>query len=235
MASYNKVVLMGNVTRDVETRYLPSGAAVCEIGLAVNDRKKTPQGEWVNEAMFIDVTLWNRTAEIAGEYLQKGSPVLIEGRLRMDTWEQDGQKRSKLKVTADQMVLLGSRNQGGPDDGSGNYSNRNQGNNRYQNNQGGYNQGSYGNQGGYNQGGYGGQGSYGNQGGYNQGGYNQGGYAPDGYDPGPNRAPQAGGFNQAPASSPAPASSAPAPAENKPATAPDDGFAPPMTQDDVPF
>ena len=114
MASFNRVVLMGNVTRDVEVRYLPSGAAVCELTLAVNDRRKNPQGNWVNEASFFDVTLWNRTAEIAGEYLQKGAPVLIEGKLRQESWTQeDGQKRSKLKVIADRLVLLSSRNGGG--------------------------------------------------------------------------------------------------------------------------
>ena len=170
MASFNRVVLMGNVTRDVEVRYLPSGAAVCELTLAVNDRRKNPQGNWVNEASFFDVTLWNRTAEIAGEYLQKGAPVLIEGKLRQESWTQeDGQKRSKIRVIADQMVLLNGRGQGdgAPDDGGYN-SNRG-------GRQGGYNQGGYGGQGGYNQGGYGNQGGY-NQGGYgNQGGYNQGG------------------------------------------------------------
>ncbi|MBQ2621039.1 MAG: single-stranded DNA-binding protein [Thermoguttaceae bacterium] len=171
MASFNRVVLMGNVTRDVEVRYLPSGAAVCELTLAVNDRRKNPQGNWVNEASFFDVTLWNRTAEIAGEYLQKGAPVLIEGKLRQESWTQeDGQKRSKIRVIADQMVLLNGRGQGdgAPEDGGG-YNNNRGGR------QGGYNQGGY-NQGGYNnnQGGYGSQGGY-NQGGYNQGGYNQGG------------------------------------------------------------
>ncbi len=175
MASFNRVVLMGNVTRDVEVRYLPSGAAVCELTLAVNDRRKNPQGNWVNEASFFDVTLWNRTAEIAGEYLQKGAPVLIEGKLRQESWTQeDGQKRSKIRVIADQMVLLSGRGQGdnAPEDGGGyNRGGRQGGYNQGGYNQGGYNnnQGGYGSQGGYNQGGYG------NQGGYNQGGYNQGG------------------------------------------------------------
>ncbi len=110
MASYNRVILLGNLTRDPQIRYLPSGVAVCDLGLAVNDRRKNANGEWVDEATFVDITLWERTAEIAGEYLSKGSPVLIEGRLKLDTWQdKDGQKRSKLKVTGDRMQLLGTR------------------------------------------------------------------------------------------------------------------------------
>ena len=117
MASYNRVVLLGNVTRDPELRYIPSGMAVTDLGLAVNDRRKTATGEWVEEPTFVDVTLWGRTAEVAGEYLSKGSPVLIEGRLKLETWENsDGQKRSKLKVVGERMQLLGARPQG---DGGG--------------------------------------------------------------------------------------------------------------------
>lgn len=113
MASFNRVILMGNVTRDIELKYIPSGTAVTEIGLAVNDRRKSASGEWVDETTFVDVTLWGRTAEVAGEYLSKGSPVLIEGRLKLDTWETDGQKRSKLRVTGERMQMLGSRSGGG--------------------------------------------------------------------------------------------------------------------------
>lgn len=110
MASYNRVVLVGNITRDPEVRYLSSGTAVTDIGLAVNDRRKNANGEWVEETTFIDVTLWARTAEVAGEYLSKGSPVLIEGRLKLDSWEtQDGQKRTKLKVVGERMQMLGAR------------------------------------------------------------------------------------------------------------------------------
>src|SRR6056297_1340985 len=98
MASFNKVVLLGNLTRDVEVRFTPSSTPVTDIGLAVNDRRKNASGEWVEEATFVDVTLWGRTAEVAGEYLAKGSQVLVEGRLKLDQWEQDGQRRSKLKV-----------------------------------------------------------------------------------------------------------------------------------------
>lgn len=107
MASYNRVVLLGNLTRDVEVRYLQSGMAVTDIGLAVNDRRKNQAGEWVEQPTFVDVTLWGRTAEVAGEYLTKGSPILIEGRLKLDTWESDGQKRSKLKVVGERMQMLG--------------------------------------------------------------------------------------------------------------------------------
>jgi len=113
MASFNRVILVGNLTRDVEVRYIQSGSAVAEIGLAVNDRRKTASGEWVDETTFVDVTLWGRTAEIASEYLTKGSPVLIEGRLKLDSWETDGQKRSKLRVVGEKMQMLSARGSGG--------------------------------------------------------------------------------------------------------------------------
>lgn len=120
MASFNRVILVGNLTRDPELRYVPSGMAVTDIGLAVNDRRKNANGEWIEETTFVDVTLWGRTAEVAGEYLSKGSPVLIEGRLKLDTWEgNDGQKKSKLKVVGEKMQLLGARGGGGGSGGSG--------------------------------------------------------------------------------------------------------------------
>ncbi len=120
MASYNRVILVGNLTRDVELRYISSGSAVTDIGLAVNDRRKGADGQWVDETTFVDVTLWGRTAEVAGEYLSKGSPVLIEGRLKLDTWEtNDGQKRSKLKVVGERMQMLGGRSGGGGGGGGG--------------------------------------------------------------------------------------------------------------------
>ncbi|MCH2120040.1 MAG: single-stranded DNA-binding protein [Planctomycetota bacterium] len=112
MASYNRVVLVGNLTRDVDLRYTPSQTAVTDIGLAVNDRVKR-NNEWVDETTFVDVTLWGRQAEVANEYLSKGAPVLIEGRLKLDTWEQEGQKRSKLRVVGEKMQMLGSRSGGG--------------------------------------------------------------------------------------------------------------------------
>ena len=115
MASFNRVVLMGNITRDIDLRYTPSSKAVVEIGLAVNERRKSASGEWVEEATFVDVTLWGRTAEICAEYLSKGSPVLIEGRLKLDQWDdkQTGQKRSKLGVTLEGFQFLDSRGEGG--------------------------------------------------------------------------------------------------------------------------
>lgn len=113
MASYNRVILMGNITRDIELKYIQSGTAVTELGLAVNDRRKTSSGEWVDETTFVDVTLWGRTAEVASEYLSKGSAVLVEGRLKLDQWETDGQKRSKLRVVADKMQMLGGKGSGG--------------------------------------------------------------------------------------------------------------------------
>jgi single-strand DNA-binding protein len=113
MASYNRVILVGNLTRDIDLRYTPSGMAVTDVGLAVNDRRKSQSGEWVEETTFVDVTLWGRTAEVASEYLTKGAPVLIEGRLKLDTWETEGQKRSKLRVVGERMQMLGSRSGGG--------------------------------------------------------------------------------------------------------------------------
>lgn len=112
MASFNRVILVGNLTRDPELRYIPSGTAVSEIGLAVNDRVKR-NDQWVDETTFVDVTLWGRTAEIANEYLSKGSPILIEGRLKLDRWEKDGQKHSKLRVVGERMQMLGGRDGGG--------------------------------------------------------------------------------------------------------------------------
>jgi single-strand DNA-binding protein len=113
MASFNRVILVGNLTRDPELRYIPSGMAVTDIGLAVNDRRKNAQGEWVEDTTFVDVTLWGRTAEVASEYLGKGSPVLIEGRLKLDTWEKEGKKQSKLRVVGEKMQMLGAKGQTG--------------------------------------------------------------------------------------------------------------------------
>jgi single-strand DNA-binding protein len=118
MASFNRVILVGNLTRDVEIKYLQSGTAVTEIGLAVNDRVKR-NNEWVDEVTFVDVTLWGRTAEIASEFLSKGSPVLIEGRLKLDSWEKDGKKNYKLRVVGEQMRMLGTKGGGGGGGGGG--------------------------------------------------------------------------------------------------------------------
>ncbi len=112
MASYNRVVLLGNLTRDVELRHLQNGTAVAEVGLAVNEKYKDKSGNWVDDACFVDLTLWGRTAEVANEYLSKGSPVLIEGRLKFEQWEKDGQKRSKLKVVVEKLQMLGQKSGG---------------------------------------------------------------------------------------------------------------------------
>ena len=113
MASFNRVILVGNLTRDIELKYTPGGTGVTDIGMAVNDRRKNSNGEWVDEVTFVDVTLWGRTAEVASEYLSKGAPILIEGRLKLDTWETDGQKRSKLRVICERMQMLGGASGGG--------------------------------------------------------------------------------------------------------------------------
>ena len=122
MASFNKVILMGNLTRDPQVKRTPAGQAVTELGLAVNrtwwDKQANQKKE---ETTFVDVTLWGRDAEVAGEYLSKGRPVLIEGRLQLDSWEdkQTGQKRSKLRVVCERMQMLGGRGEGGGGGGGG--------------------------------------------------------------------------------------------------------------------
>jgi single-strand DNA-binding protein len=115
--SFNRVILLGNVTRDPEVKYTPSGSAVCELGLALNrvwyDKGTNSRKE---EATFVDVTLWGKTAEIAGEYLAKGRQCLVEGRLQLDSWDdkQTGQKRSKLRVVGETLQLLGGQKSGKP-------------------------------------------------------------------------------------------------------------------------
>ena len=111
MGFYNKVILMGNLTRDPELKYLPSGTAVTRLGLAVNriynDRQS---GEKREEVCFVDLNAFGRTAEVMNEYFQKGSPVFIEGRLRFQTWEtDDGQRRNKHDVVVDRFEFVGSR------------------------------------------------------------------------------------------------------------------------------
>src|SRR3984893_8200647 len=122
MASFNKVILLGNLTRDPEVRYTPKGSAVCDLGVAVNRQYTLDSGEKREEVTFVDVVLWSRLAEIAGEYLKKGRPVFIEGRLQLDTWDdkQTGQKRSRLRVVSENMQLLGSRpeSEGSPSSGA---------------------------------------------------------------------------------------------------------------------
>jgi single-strand DNA-binding protein len=110
MASYNKVLLMGNLTRDPEVRYTPKGTAIANLGLAVNRVYTTEGGEQKEEVTFIDIEVWGRQAETAGQYLSKGRPVFVEGRLKLDSWEdkESGQKRNKLKVVAERVQFLGA-------------------------------------------------------------------------------------------------------------------------------
>ena len=121
MANLNKVMLIGNLTRDPELRYTPKGTAVADIGMAINRVRTNDQGERQEDTTFVDVTLWGRQAELAQQYLSKGRPVYIEGRLQMDTWEDknSGQKRSKLKVVGENMQFIGSGSGGGGSGGGG--------------------------------------------------------------------------------------------------------------------
>src|SRR5262245_22452791 len=100
MSNFNKVLLLGRLTRDPELRYTPQGTPVVDIGLAIN-REYTVGTERRKETTFVDVTLWKRQAEVVSQYLKKGAPIFIEGRLSLDSWEQDGQKRSKLRVVGE--------------------------------------------------------------------------------------------------------------------------------------
>ena len=119
MASYNKVILIGNLTRDPELRYTPQGVAIAKIGLAVNRTWKTESGETKEEVTFIDVDAFRRQAETLAQYLKKGSPLMVEGRLKLDQWDdkQTGQKRSRLGVVLEGFQFLGGGNRG--DGGSG--------------------------------------------------------------------------------------------------------------------
>ncbi len=110
MASFNKVILVGNLTRDPELRYTPKGTAIAKIGLAVNRVWTNEAGEKKEEVTFVDVDVFGRTAENVGQYMRKGRPILVEGRLRLDQWDdkQTGQKRSRLGVVAETVQFLGS-------------------------------------------------------------------------------------------------------------------------------
>ncbi len=119
MASLNRVFLMGNLTRDPELRYIPSGQAVCTLGLAVNNKYGSGDDK-KEDTLFIDVNVWGKAAESSAEYLKKGSPVFIEGRLRLRQWEsKEGEKRSKIEVTASNVQFLPSSRQGGGAAGRG--------------------------------------------------------------------------------------------------------------------
>jgi single-strand DNA-binding protein len=107
---YNRVILLGNLTRDVELRYTPSGMAIGKVGIATNRRFKSANGEQRDETMFIDLTFFGRTAEIANQYLKRGSKILVEGRLILEQWTaQDGTKRAKHSITVDSMQMVGGR------------------------------------------------------------------------------------------------------------------------------
>jgi single-strand DNA-binding protein len=120
MAAYlNRVLLMGNLTRDPEVRYTPKGTAVTDISIAINRVIGSEEGERREEVIYVDITLWGRQAEVAQQYLTKGRGVFIEGRLQLDTWDdkQTGQKRSKLKVVGENMQMLPSRGANAPAEG----------------------------------------------------------------------------------------------------------------------
>ena len=120
MASFNKVILVGNLTRDPELRYTPKGTAIAKIGVAVNRVWTNEAGEKKEEVTFVDVDVFGRTAENVGKYMRKGRPILIEGRLRLDQWDdkQTGQKKSKLGVVAETVQFLGSAPGGGEGGGA---------------------------------------------------------------------------------------------------------------------
>lgn len=111
MASFNKVLLMGNLTRDPVLRYLPSNMAVADFGLACNRKFKSAQGEDKEEVTFVDCTAWGKQAETINQYCQKGKPIFIEGRLKYETWEdkQGGGKRSKMTVVVENFQFIGGR------------------------------------------------------------------------------------------------------------------------------
>jgi len=114
MANFNKVLLVGNLTRDPELKHTPSNQAVAAIGIAVNRQYTTKDGEKREETTFVDCEAWGRQAEVMAQYLAKGRPVLIEGRLKLDQWQdQNGNNRSKLKVVIENFQFLGSRNDSG--------------------------------------------------------------------------------------------------------------------------
>lgn len=119
MADLNRVFLIGNLTRDPELKYTQSGLAVCDLGLAVNRKWRSREGEDREETLFVDISVFGRQAETASEYLRKGRPVFIEGRLKLDQWtNQEGQKRSKITVVADRVQFLGGRSPEQPQPGA---------------------------------------------------------------------------------------------------------------------
>lgn len=118
MSSFSVVVLVGNLTRDAQLKYTPSGFPICTFGIAINTRKKNGD-QWVDEANFFDIELFGKSAESLNQYLTKGKMVGVEGELRQDRWEQDGQSRSKVKIVANKVNLLGGGNREGSYSGGG--------------------------------------------------------------------------------------------------------------------
>lgn len=119
MASLNKVFLMGNLTRDPELRYTPSGTPVCEFGMAINRSYTTREGEKRDETCFVNVTMWGRRGVVISEYFTKGRPILIEGRLKYDSWETAEGRRSKLGVVAENFEFVGGRGGSGGGESGG--------------------------------------------------------------------------------------------------------------------
>ena len=114
MANLNKVMLIGNLTRDPDLKYTPGNQAVCEIGLAVNRKYRTKEGEDREETTFVDCEAWGKQAEVLKQYMTKGKPLFVEGRLKLDTWEdKDGGKRSKMRVVIENFQFLGAAGGGG--------------------------------------------------------------------------------------------------------------------------
>lgn len=123
--SFNKVLLMGNLTRDVELRHTQSNQAVANLGIAVNRRFRTADGENREEVTFVDCEAWGKTAEVMAQYLSKGRPVFIEGRLKLDQWtDKEGNKQSKLRVVVESFQFIDSKGGGGGDDAGGGYASR---------------------------------------------------------------------------------------------------------------
>lgn len=116
--SFNQVTLMGNLTRDPELRQIPSGQSVCSFSLALNRSYKGSDGEWQEATDFVDVVAWGPLGERVAQYLTKGRPALVSGRLQSRSWEQDGQKRSKLEVVAQDVTFLGGRSDSAPSEPS---------------------------------------------------------------------------------------------------------------------
>ncbi len=120
MANLNHVVLIGRLTRDAELKYTNTGLAVSKLSIAVNRRKRSGD-QWVDEANYFDITVWGKTAENLNQYLLKGKEIAVEGELRQDRWEQDGQTRSKVEIVATNIQLLGGGSGGGSGNSGGSY------------------------------------------------------------------------------------------------------------------